>query len=84
MPKQVTIYTIRTCPHCMRAKQLLKAKAVPFKEVDVTEDENKRTEIERQTGWMTVPMIFIGEEFIGGADELARLANSGGLDSKLK
>ena len=84
MAKPVTVYTTDYCPHCTRAKGLLKSKNIPFKEVDITHDEAARKKIEEKTGWMTVPMIFIGEEFIGGADDLYALESSGTLDAKLK
>ena len=84
MPKPVTIYTTNHCPHCVRAKSLLKNKKVAFQEVDVTEDDAVRSKIEQRTGWMTVPMIFIGDDFIGGADELYALDSKGELDKKLK
>ena len=83
MPKPVTIYTTSYCPYCMRAKQLLKKKNIPFREIDLTNDSREREKAQKRTGWMTVPMIFIGEEFIGGADELDALVASGKLDSKL-
>lgn len=84
MPIKVTIYTTRYCPHCTRAKALLKSKNVTFQEIDVTDDTAKREEASRRTGWQTVPMIFIGEEFVGGADDLYALEEKGQLDSKLK
>ena len=84
MPKPVTIYTTAYCPYCTRAKQLLSRKGVIFKEIDLTEDEKIRADLEAKTGWMTVPMIFIGDEFIGGADDLARLEATGELDQKLQ
>ncbi len=77
------IYTTTYCPHCQRAKDLLKRKGITYREVDITDDEKKRKEVEQRTGWMTVPMIFIGDEFIGGADELSALEASGQLTSKL-
>ncbi|MBI3307732.1 MAG: glutaredoxin 3 [Candidatus Omnitrophica bacterium] len=83
MPKPVTIYTTSYCPFCTRAKNLLKQKNISFKEVDITEDNKTREAIEKKTGWMTVPMIFIGEEFVGGSDELYALNASGELDKKL-
>ena len=83
MPKKVTIYTTGYCPYCRRAKDLLRAKKVDFKEIDLTTDAARREEIEKKTGWMTVPMIFIGEEFVGGADDLIRLDESGELERKL-
>lgn len=84
MPKQITIYTTAYCPFCTRAKNLLKQKNISFKEIDVTNDPKAREEIEKKTGSMTLPIIFIGDEFIGGSDGLYALNASGGLDAKLK
>ena len=81
--KKVKIYTAQHCPHCKRAKSLLQSKKVEFEEIDVTNDDKTRNAIEQQTGWMTIPMIFIGGEFIGGADKLYELEAEGKLDSKL-
>lgn len=81
--KKVTIYTTSYCPYCNRAKDLLKKKKVTFEEIDVSNDAQKRDELEEKTGCMTVPQIFIGEEFIGGSDDLYELESSGELDKKL-
>ena len=82
MTKEVTLYTTDYCPFCRRAKELLTRKGISFREVDITQDAAKREELEKKTGWMTVPMIFIGDEFIGGSDDLSRLEASGELDRK--
>ena len=82
--KKVTIYTTQHCPHCVRAKALLESKKIAFKNVDLTDDDAQREKLTEQTGWMTVPIIFIGDEFIGGANELYALDSSGQLTSKLK
>ena len=82
--KTVTIYTTDYCAYCSRAKNLLKSKNIPYLEVNLTENSTKREELEAKTGWMTVPMIFIGDDFIGGADNLQAMAGSGELDQKLK
>jgi glutaredoxin 3 len=84
MPKTVTVYTTQYCPYCTRAKSLLKSKSIAFKEVDLSNDDQKRAELEEKTGCMTVPMIFIGDEFIGGCDDLYELDARGKLDSKVK
>ncbi len=76
---QATIYTARYCPHCTRAKNLLKERKITYREIDITEDQKTREEVEKRTGWMTVPMIFIGEKFIGGADDLFALDAAGKL-----
>lgn len=84
MPKPVTIYTANYCPHCQRAKALLKRKGVPFREIDVTDSAPARAEAERKYGLMTVPIIVIGEKCIGGADELYALEAKKELDRILE
>ena len=81
---QVTVYTTNYCPYCTRAKNLLKKKNIPFQEVDLSDNDAKREELTEKTGCMTVPMIFIGDEFIGGSDDLHALDAAGELDKKVK
>lgn len=81
MPKPVTVYTTQHCPHCLRAKGLLKRKGISFQEIDVTEDSKKREEAEARYGWMSVPIIVIGDKLVGGADELFELERKGELAS---
>ncbi|MSR77670.1 MAG: glutaredoxin 3 [Candidatus Omnitrophica bacterium] len=81
--KQVTVYTTQYCPYCTRAKNLLKSKNIPFQEIDLTDNQAKRDELQAKTGWMTVPMIFIGDDFIGGCDDLYALEASGNLLQKI-
>ena len=81
--KQVILYTTHYCPHCTRAKALLKRKGIRFQEIDVTEDPQKREEVEQRYGWMTVPIIVIGDRCIGGAQELYELERKGELASLL-
>jgi len=45
---------------------LLKAKGIPFQEIDVTRDQTLRQEVVQRSGRRTVPQIFIGDESIGG------------------
>jgi len=66
MAKPVKVYTTQFCPHCTRAKRLLENKGAAYEEIDLTSDDAKRDEMQEKTGWMSVPMIFIGNEFIGG------------------
>ena len=56
---------------------------VEFTEIDVTGNTAERARLAQVTGQRTVPQIFIGEESIGGYDELASLENRGELDSML-
>jgi len=80
----IEIYTTRYCSYCFAAKALLQRKGVPYTEVDVTGDPQRREQmIERANGRMTVPQIFIGANHIGGSDELYALDRAGKLDPLL-
>ncbi len=79
----VTIYTTISCPYCVQAKRLLTHKGVPYTEIDVTADSELLREMILASGRRTVPQIFIGEQSIGGFDELYELEQSGELDGLL-
>lgn len=81
--KPVRVYTTRICGYCVAAKRLLERKGVPFEEVDVSRDHEKRMWLVQATGQRTVPQIFIGEESIGGYNELSALDRAGELDLRL-
>ena len=76
---RVDIYTTPSCPYCVRAKRLLDARGIPFREIDVANDDDLRAEIIARTGRRTVPQIFIDGRSIGGFEELAALDSAGDL-----
>ena len=82
--KNVIIYTSSYCGFCESAKKFLSQKNIPFKTVDLSNDEELRTKLSLEHNWRTVPMIFFGDEFIGGFRELVDLTAKGLLDEKLK
>lgn len=82
--KPVEIYTSPLCGYCHAAKRLLSQKGVSFSEVDVTINPAKRQEMmARANGRHTVPQIFIGQDHVGGYDDLAALERAGKLDALL-
>lgn len=81
--KNVTVYSTKVCPYCMQAKALLQSLKVPFDVVDLSDNFNLRQELADKYNWQTVPMIVIGEEFIGGYDDLKKLHDGGQLMPKL-
>jgi len=84
MIADVKVYTTTSCAYCVRAKTLLKGRNVPFEEVDVTDDAEKRAWLVKASGGMrTVPQIFIGETHVGGCDDLYALESQGKLDPLL-
>jgi glutaredoxin 3 len=83
MTAPVTIYTTGWCPYCARAKSLLKRKGVSFEEIDVDSVPEKRAEMQTRSGRRTVPQIFIGDQHVGGCDDLHALEDAGKLDALL-
>jgi glutaredoxin 3 len=80
----VKVYTWSNCPYCVRAKDLLTRKGVPFEEINLDGKDDELAELRARTGLRTVPQIFIGEKMIGGFSELAALDAKGELDPLLK
>lgn len=76
---RIEIYTTPNCPFCVRAKRLLDARGIPFREIDVGDDDALRADIVERTGRRTVPQIFIDGRSIGGFEELAALDTAGEL-----
>ncbi|MBB3943283.1 glutaredoxin 3 [Sphingorhabdus rigui] len=84
MTANVEIYTKFACPYCVRAKQLLDSKGVPYTEYDISMGGAKRDEmLVRVPGARTVPQILINDTPIGGSDDLRALENQGKLDALL-
>ena len=76
----VKIYTTGSCPYCIQAKQLLKSRGVAeLDEIRVDQVAGERQKMMDITGRRTVPQIFIGEQHIGGCDDLMALDGKGGL-----
>jgi glutaredoxin 3 len=83
--KPVKIYTTTYCGFCVRAKELLTRKGVPYEEVDVTGDDDARAKlVEMSGGQRTVPQIFIGDTHVGGYSDMAALDKAGRLDPMLQ
>jgi glutaredoxin 3 len=61
-------------------RALFTKKGLEFTEIDVDEDGKLREEMIARSGRRTVPQIFIGDEHVGGCDDLFTLDGSGGLD----
>ncbi|WP_116132897.1 glutaredoxin 3 [Tropicimonas sp. IMCC34043] len=80
----VEIYTTPYCGYCAAAKRLLEKKSVPFSEIDLSRQPERRQEmLSRANGGYTVPQIFIGPTHVGGCDELYALERAGKLDPLL-
>ena len=81
--RDVTMYTTDFCSKCTGAKSLLTKRGIDYREVNLAHDPDGRGTLERLTGRFTFPQIVIGDEPIGGFDELAALDRSGRLRALL-
>ena len=85
MTAPITLYTKGYCPFCKRAKSLLAQQNITeWTEYDLEVVPERLGEmVTRSNGRRTVPQIFIGNQHIGGSDDLYDLIASGQFDAVL-
>jgi glutaredoxin 3 len=71
----IELYTRPNCPHCTKAKTILKSVGAHFQEyvVDVTVTKEKL--LEMYPGVKTLPVVVINGEYIGGYLQLEQRLN---------
>ena len=80
----VTMYLTATCPYCQSAERLLAQKGVrDLERIRVDLEPERRAEMTQRSGRRTVPQIWIGEQHVGGCDDLHDLDREGRLDALL-
>lgn len=72
---QVVVYSIVGCPHCMKAKNTLREKGIPYTDISLDKFPKCREELISKTGKKTVPQIFFNATHVGGNDDLQALIN---------
>lgn len=82
--KPVVVYTSPSCPYCVRAKELLRRRGIPFEEILLDwDDEAGWQEAQKRSGMKTVPQIFIDGACVGGFTELDALDRAGKLKERV-
>ena len=71
------------CGFSARVIQILKHAGVPFKTVNVLEDQEIREGIKAFSNWPTIPQLYVKGEFIGGCDIVTEMYQSGELQTLL-
>lgn len=82
----IVVVGMKQNPNPRRARRRLKAKGLPFEYLEYGSyvgPWRRRNALKMWTGWPTFPMIFVKGLFIGGADDLEKLIDSGELDQLL-
>ena len=71
------------CGFSGQVVQILDYLGVPYKGVNVLENDEIRQGIKEYTSWPTIPQIFVKGEFVGGCDIVREMFQSGELATHL-
>ena len=78
----VVVVGMRQNPYPRKARKALDAAGVRHHDLDYGSylgDWRRRLALKMWTGWPTLPLVFVKGQFVGGADDLQRLIDSGEL-----
>ncbi len=67
------------CGFSATVAKILDHLGVPFKDVNVLESMEIREGIKSYTNWPTIPQLYVKGEFVGGADIVREMFQSGEL-----
>lgn len=71
------------CGFSGQVVQILQYLGVPFKGVNVLEDQEIREGIKAYSNWPTIPQLYVKGEFIGGCDITREMFQSGELQAMM-
>lgn len=69
------------CGFSGRVTQILNYLGVEFKDINVLADQGIRDGIKAYTNWPTIPQLYVKGEFVGGADIVSEMFQSGDLQT---
>lgn len=69
MAKNIKVYSTRSCPWCIKAKEFFKSKNIEFTDIDVGANQKAAQEMINKSGQMGVPVIDIDGKIIVGFDK---------------
>jgi monothiol glutaredoxin len=78
----IVVVGMRQNPFPKKARKLLDGAGLTYKYLEYGNYFGywrRRLALKMWTGWSTFPMVFVKGELVGGADDLARLLESGAL-----
>ncbi|MBT8438014.1 MAG: pyridoxal-phosphate dependent enzyme [Gammaproteobacteria bacterium] len=89
--EQVLMFSLEWCEFCWSVRKMLAACEIPYVTVDldsVAFQDNDRggkilAVLNQQNDWPTIPQIYVGGEFVGGATDLFDIGKAGELQPKL-
>lgn len=72
------------CGFSAQVAQILDHVGVPYKDVNVLEDDSLREGIKVFTNWPTIPQLYVKGEFVGGCDIVREMFQEGELQQLLQ
>lgn len=72
------------CGFSDRVRRILNHYGVRYKDINVLENMSVREGIKVYTNWPTIPQLYVKGEFIGGADIIMEMYQSGELEQHLR
>jgi cysteine synthase A len=87
----VVMFALEWCEFCWSVRKLFAHYGIPYRSVDLDSVEYQagdrggkiRTAVSARTGFQTIPQIFVGGEFVGGATDLFDAFRAGDLQRSL-
>lgn len=70
---KITIYSKLDCAHCVRAKNFLDGKNIPYLEMKLGQHFDREELFRQVPTARTYPVVVIDGKHIGGADQLIKL-----------
>lgn len=76
--QNIRLYTKDYCPYCDAAKRLFKNLKLTYEEINLENNPEERARLSAAAGgWRTMPMIWVGDEFLGGFQDIQALHERG-------
>lgn len=72
------------CGFSGQVVQILDYLGVPYKGLNVLENEELRNGIKVYSNWPTIPQLYVKGEFVGGCDIIREMFQAGELQSLMK
>jgi cysteine synthase A len=88
---KVVMFSLEWCEFCWSVRKMMNACDIPYVTVDLDsvdyQADNRGGKIldvlKAKNDWPTIPQIFVGDDFIGGATDFFDVGKAGELESKL-
>ena len=88
----ITMFALEWCEFCWSARKLFDRYRIPYRAINVDSIEYQRgnrggalrAALKEHTGWVTLPQLFIGGEFVGGCTDLFDECLSGRFQQRLQ